>query len=353
MKAMYKGVLFTSFLVLSLILILSVRSEKLQFDLMKQSELVSFWPWAEGQSKILSSTFTSKGINCTFTLNEQSPYAGVTLAPKDTDFWDASKYEFIEVNIDDKRCGTMMLTISYFIEGFSEREQWQTHRITTQSIYNSKQKCYRFPIRELQTPLWWYRENNVQVKDVAAIDYAKIMNIGFSNGENQAVDTEQVIAIKSVRLINDQSNSATPLIVLLIVILLFLILFVRIRKKRKELPEMKHVILKNYADEEYERILTYMGDNFTNKGLTTGIVAEQTGINSSKVSELLHQFRSQSYHQFLNSLRLEEAKKLLRETDRNVSEIASHVGYAYVNSFNRVFKEFEKKTPLEYRSTNQ
>ena len=42
-------------------------------------------------------------------------------------------------------------------------------------------------------------------------------------------------------------------------------------------------------------------------------------------------------------------KRLLRETDRQVMDIAYKVGYGNISHFNRVFKEAENCSPNEYR----
>ncbi len=119
------------------------------------------------------------------------------------------------------------------------------------------------------------------------------------------------------------------------------------------LPNLKNADIASHTDEEYEKLSSYLIDNYTTPNLTAGVVAEETGISSSKITQLIQTFRKQSYSQFLNTIRLDEAKKLLRETDRNVSDISAHVGYSYVNSFNRVFKNVEGKAPLEYRTINK
>ena len=46
----------------------------------------------------------------------------------------------------------------------------------------------------------------------------------------------------------------------------------------------------------------------------------------------------------------EEAKRLMRETEMNFSEIADKLGYCSVHHFSRTFKEKTGKTPGEYAS---
>ena len=52
---------------------------------------------------------------------------------------------------------------------------------------------------------------------------------------------------------------------------------------------------------------------------------------------------------YLTKLRLDEAKKLLRETELTVSEIAVRSGFGDVKALYTVFKREVKMTPGEYR----
>ena len=52
---------------------------------------------------------------------------------------------------------------------------------------------------------------------------------------------------------------------------------------------------------------------------------------------------------YLQALRIEEACRLLRETDRNVIDIALEVGYSDIKHFYNVFKKITGKLPKEFR----
>lgn len=52
---------------------------------------------------------------------------------------------------------------------------------------------------------------------------------------------------------------------------------------------------------------------------------------------------------YILRIRLNEAKRLLRETDYSVFDIAQQVGYEYQSSLTRLFKQLEGTTPRVYR----
>jgi AraC-like DNA-binding protein len=55
------------------------------------------------------------------------------------------------------------------------------------------------------------------------------------------------------------------------------------------------------------------------------------------------------FKQYLNIVRITEARRLLMDTDRQISEIAFAVGYNYPTTFNRIFKEVTGISPSDFR----
>jgi AraC-like DNA-binding protein len=55
---------------------------------------------------------------------------------------------------------------------------------------------------------------------------------------------------------------------------------------------------------------------------------------------------------YLQKLRLQEAKQLLRETNYSILDIAQQVGYEHQASLTRIFKQFEGITPSAYRNNS-
>jgi AraC-like DNA-binding protein len=88
---------------------------------------------------------------------------------------------------------------------------------------------------------------------------------------------------------------------------------------------------------------------FYTKELSILLVEKETGISERQISTIIKQRTGLSFNQFLNQLRITEARRLLIETKLNVSEIAYKVGYGNVSHFNRVFKSAVGYSPNEFR----
>ena len=58
----------------------------------------------------------------------------------------------------------------------------------------------------------------------------------------------------------------------------------------------------------------------------------------------------QNFSVFLKRFRISHAKRLLKDTDKKIYEIAKEVGYTDAKYFNRVFKDVEGVSPGDYRA---
>ncbi|KIL40521.1 hypothetical protein SD70_13250 [Gordoniibacillus kamchatkensis] len=97
-----------------------------------------------------------------------------------------------------------------------------------------------------------------------------------------------------------------------------------------------------------QEIVAYIQANF-DKDISLGGIADKLNMDPSYVSRLFKHEISMNFMEYLISLRLERAKKLLLESSLSVKAIGESVGYANQQSFNRIFKKYEGLTPGEYR----
>ncbi|NLK76078.1 MAG: helix-turn-helix domain-containing protein [Clostridiales bacterium] len=78
-------------------------------------------------------------------------------------------------------------------------------------------------------------------------------------------------------------------------------------------------------------------------------LADNIGISYSYMRKIVKNETGKSLIDLLNQLRIEEAKRLLVDTDDNILDIALSVGYRNTQSFNRYFKKYLGISPNQYR----
>lgn len=93
------------------------------------------------------------------------------------------------------------------------------------------------------------------------------------------------------------------------------------------------------------RILQYVRDNFRNYELTLTYIADHFHVSAIYVSKAVKKVSNISFIDYLNRLRIDEAKQMLSESDTSIRDIATAVGYDSDKNFIRVFKKYEGITP--------
>ena len=94
----------------------------------------------------------------------------------------------------------------------------------------------------------------------------------------------------------------------------------------------------------------YMQKNFAQK-LTLQAVADCCYVSQWHLSKLLNRYAGKSFYDILNTIRIEEAKKLLADPKLKIGDICDMVGYADTAHFARTFKKVTGMSANEYRNT--
>jgi AraC-like DNA-binding protein len=85
---------------------------------------------------------------------------------------------------------------------------------------------------------------------------------------------------------------------------------------------------------------------------TVKFLADKVHLSPSYLSDLLKKETGKNAQEHIHYYLIEEAKSLLLNSDKNVSEIAFNLGFEYPQYFNKLFKQKTGKTPMEYRNLN-
>lgn len=111
------------------------------------------------------------------------------------------------------------------------------------------------------------------------------------------------------------------------------------RATQKTDPESPHA--------QFNQILW---DHLT-EGITLNEVAARIGQKPSAITHRLQRKYGMSFSDYYGRLRVEKAKELLRRTRLTVTEIGRRVGIDDVSNFGKLFRKFEGKSPLAYRTS--
>ena len=97
------------------------------------------------------------------------------------------------------------------------------------------------------------------------------------------------------------------------------------------------------------RLLIYCTENFRQSDICIATLSKEIGISPKYCSHIINSLMNTSFRQYINSLRMFEAARLLANTSQAITNIALDVGYDNQSTFNRIFLETYRMTPKEYR----
>ncbi|MBN9384544.1 MAG: helix-turn-helix transcriptional regulator [Chitinophagaceae bacterium] len=98
----------------------------------------------------------------------------------------------------------------------------------------------------------------------------------------------------------------------------------------------------------FQEVHQFLEDNY-NKEIPIAYICKEFGVNRTKLQGGFNQLFGVSVHAFISQLRMEKARKMLKETDEPVKIIGMECGYKTLSSFTRVFTKLHDVSPTQYR----
>lgn len=126
----------------------------------------------------------------------------------------------------------------------------------------------------------------------------------------------------------------------------------------EDLPPSKKYERSNLTPERSERYLAKLlnvmesDKPYTDGELTIQRLADRLVIPAPHLSQMINESLNQSFSDFINTYRVEEAKRQLLDSKKkhySILAIAEGVGFNSKSSFNAAFKKYTNRTPSEYR----
>ena len=190
-------------------------------------------------------------------------------------------------------------------------------------------------------------------------DFSRVYSISIQSGSTQPVDIVDTITVEEIHFYKSSHTSLVVSLFLCIFYFCVIFLFFRMKQYKKQLANKTGKVARPYKTikidhalhEEAQRIIKYIGENYSNRDLTAGMISRVCRIPVIKISSYLKKYFGLSFPRYLNTIRITEAKRLLKETDLKISEIAFRIGFNSIPHFNRVFKDNEKISPKDFRRT--
>lgn len=307
-----------------------------------------------GQSEFRGELVNDSFYRYVYTLREgiPYPYGGFTISHWEPGlYFFLEKYDYAKLRINTTVSQSIFFNLYIYSEeleelGFQNPLFFIEHEVPTKHGLEE----YILEFRDFSTPLWWYEDNGIIAADVSLPSRDLTVNFDIGNSTLLPLDVEDTILFYEVSFHRKKWKDLLMGLLALTVYSAFL--FLRFWKKRKR---MKYVVYyraletDESPDSEFMRLSRFISENYQNEGLSLTMVSDNLGISAFKLSAMIKEELKLTFPQYLNGIRLAEAERQLLSTDRQITEIALAVGYNTITHFNKVFKDKNGLTPLQFR----
>lgn len=123
-----------------------------------------------------------------------------------------------------------------------------------------------------------------------------------------------------------------------------------IRGVLEKAMELRDQVSDKQSKKVLKRALEYIEENYAQETLSLNMVAREVNVSANYFSAIFSQAMEVTFIEYVTQKRMEKAKKLLRQTEKQSGDIALDVGYKDPHYFSFVFKKTQGCTPREYRT---
>ncbi|GAA3402406.1 helix-turn-helix domain-containing protein [Paenibacillus hodogayensis] len=102
-----------------------------------------------------------------------------------------------------------------------------------------------------------------------------------------------------------------------------------------------------------QAICDYLGDTFTDPGLSLAEAASRFNMSESYLSQFFREQTGETFSTYVETLRIGLARQLILEGRDSIDEIAQKAGYNSTHSFRRAFKRVMGIVPSAYKQTGE
>lgn len=116
-------------------------------------------------------------------------------------------------------------------------------------------------------------------------------------------------------------------------------------------PNTFHTIASKKSELRINEVCLFIQNNF-NSNITLKQVASQIYLTESNFCKFFKKATGKTFSDYLNEIRINEASRLLLQTDKTISQISFECGFETLSYFNRVFLKKKNQTPSGFRNNN-
>ncbi len=126
------------------------------------------------------------------------------------------------------------------------------------------------------------------------------------------------------------------------------VLKMKFNGSQAQADKVEDLQLKSADEQLMRRVMDAINRNLSSSEFSVERLAEEVGLSRAHLHRKLKELTNLSSRDFIKSIRMRQAARLLTESHLSVAETAYAVGFANASHFSIVFKDFYGMTPTQY-----
>lgn len=318
----------------------------------------SIW---QGNSEIEEFAYNQKSMKLKYRLKEgffnPMVFFSLMLGSAAKPF-DLSDCDSITLQIKEATPKRVLIFVKTFLPGVSRIEPTyaETLRHNQYNLQlNPGHRQYTIKLKDLATQSWWLERVKLNQELLPAETFHKVISFDMQfnlSSSDYRLNKHESITIEKIFFHRKPSLFCYGLMGLAVIYIGWLTLVLIHRSPSQDqplLPQGKPLEVTTYREKELLQVKEFITANYGLADISTRMIAQQLGLSQARVNELIKEEYQLTFKQLINKLRIEEAKRLLKETDLRITEIAFNIGFNNATYFNNLFRYYEQTTPSEYR----
>ncbi|MFZ9846809.1 MAG: helix-turn-helix domain-containing protein [Flavobacteriales bacterium] len=277
-------------------------------------------------------------LNYTLTDKKDEPFVALFLEKniKEEFLLNTKKFNAVAIHLKSKVGKRIPLTLKFDYPNYIGKK-FPEIPFTKVIDYKGEQE-YNISLDDFEVRSWWLRFYGVNKTDEPIVNHQNLKYFVVGNCEALKPNINDEITISSIYFYHDNSKALLILFIITVTIYLGTYIFYRKQKTVKEKQQILvpiqsvHISAKN-TDKKIDKIKNYIGEHFSNADLSVSDLQNDLGISSREIGQLIKSELNSSFSVYINMVRISEVKRLLKESDAPVSEIAYKCGYQSNSAF--------------------
>ncbi|MBQ3135478.1 MAG: helix-turn-helix transcriptional regulator [Oscillospiraceae bacterium] len=125
----------------------------------------------------------------------------------------------------------------------------------------------------------------------------------------------------------------------------------RLREIVNDLFRQKSALQLSDKQQLCEDLVEFIRQNFSDPTLCLFSLSRQFGVSERYTHNAIQSTTGMNFSSFLFQCRMQEAARLLQQTDISINQVAEQCGYPAISTFYRNFKKFYQMTPADYKDS--